>query len=222
MPLKNQLQLISYKLCPFVQRSVILLNEKGAKYDLTYIDISNKPDWFLDISPLRKVPVLRVDDTVVFESAVISEYLDETIAPALHPDDPLYKALHRAWIEFSSTLLMTQHRMHIADNPENMERQRQTLHDGLNKLTGYCDATGPFFAGSSLSLIDTAIAPLFMRIDLVAEKANLDIYPNDRIKQWATALSAKPSVQQSVVDDFEPLFFKRFENEGGYLFLALL
>ncbi len=222
MPTPNSLQLISYNLCPFVQRSVILLNEKGAQYDLTFIDISNKPDWFLEISPLGKVPVLRVDDTVIFESAVIAEYLDETVAPALHPRDPLAKASHRAWIEYSSTLLMTQHRMHVADNPEEMDSQRQALRNGLDRLTDLCDSTGPFFAGQNMSLIDTAIAPLFMRIDLVAEKAALDIYPNERIKRWAKALSERPSVQQSVVDDFGALFYKRFENEGGYLFLALL
>ncbi|MEE9448159.1 MAG: glutathione S-transferase family protein, partial [Arenicellales bacterium] len=100
------LKLISFNICPFVQRSVILLNEKGVDYDLDYIDVKNKPDWFLEISPLGKVPVLVADNTSVFESAVISEYIDETHAPSHHPQDPLQKALHRAWVEFGSTLTM--------------------------------------------------------------------------------------------------------------------
>ena len=70
-------ELISFKLCPFVQRSVIVLLEKEAPFDITYIDLSNPPDWFKAISPMGKVPVLKVDDTVLFESAVIMEYLDE-------------------------------------------------------------------------------------------------------------------------------------------------
>ena len=84
-------KLISFKLCPFVQRSIITLLEKGVGYEIEHIDLSNKPQWFLDISPFGKVPVLVVDDDVVlFESAVINEFLDET-APGrrLHPDDPL-------------------------------------------------------------------------------------------------------------------------------------
>lgn len=63
-------ELVSFELCPFVQRSVITLNEKGVPFDIRYISLKDKPDWFLDISPLGKVPVLIVDEgTVLFESA---------------------------------------------------------------------------------------------------------------------------------------------------------
>ena len=71
--------LISFDICPFVQRSVITLEEKGVKYNIKYIELENKPDWFLAISPFGKVPVLQVNDKVLFESAVINEYLDETV-----------------------------------------------------------------------------------------------------------------------------------------------
>ena len=53
---------ISHKLCPYVQRAVIALNEKGVPFERIDIDLANKPDWFLKISPLGKVPVLLVDD----------------------------------------------------------------------------------------------------------------------------------------------------------------
>ena len=53
-------RLVSFNLCPFVQRSVITLNEKNAKYEIEYIDRANKPDWFLKISPLGLVPVLDI------------------------------------------------------------------------------------------------------------------------------------------------------------------
>ena len=53
------LKLISHKLCPYVQRAVIALNEKGVPFERIDIDLANKPDWFLKISPLGKVPVLR-------------------------------------------------------------------------------------------------------------------------------------------------------------------
>src|SRR5437588_10076308 len=99
------LKLISHKLCPYVQRAVIALSEKGVAFTRIDIDLANKPDWFLRISPLGKTPVLLVDETAIFESAVIVEYLEETQPNPLHPRDPLQRAEHRGWIEFGSTVL---------------------------------------------------------------------------------------------------------------------
>src|SRR3954462_4526325 len=99
------LKLISHKLCPYVQRAVIALTEKGIEFERIDIDLGNKPEWFLAISPLGKTPVLQVGDQAIFESAVILEYLEETQLKPLHPGDPLTRAEHRAWIEFGSTIL---------------------------------------------------------------------------------------------------------------------
>src|SRR5512145_1650093 len=107
-------RLVSFKLCPFVQRSVIVLQEKRVDYEITYIDLKNPPDWFKAISPFGKVPLLQVGDTVLFESAVIMEYLDEVNPPSLHPADPLRKAHNRAWVEFSSSLFFCQYNMVMA------------------------------------------------------------------------------------------------------------
>ena len=72
-----KLKLISFTLCPYVQRAMIVLNEKNIPFDIEYIDLSEPPPWFYDISPLEKVPVLLVNDEPLFESMVICEYLDE-------------------------------------------------------------------------------------------------------------------------------------------------
>ena len=99
------LTLISHKLCPYVQRAVIALAEKGVPFERRDIDLANKPDWFLRVSPLGKTPVLLVDGAAIFESAVILEYLEETQPNPLHPADPLARAEHRAFIEFGSAIL---------------------------------------------------------------------------------------------------------------------
>ncbi|MDH4275939.1 MAG: glutathione S-transferase family protein, partial [Gammaproteobacteria bacterium] len=109
-----QPELISFDLCPFVQRSVITMLEKNVAYKITYIDLANPPDWFLKISPFGKVPALRVGDKTLFESAVINEYLDDITPPSMHPQDPLQRALNRAWIEFGSELIGTQYMLSIA------------------------------------------------------------------------------------------------------------
>ncbi len=73
---------ISHKLCPYVQRAVIALDEKGVPFERIDIDLANKPDWFLKLSPLGKVPVLVVTteqgEVALFESNVICEYIEET------------------------------------------------------------------------------------------------------------------------------------------------
>src|SRR3979409_2716900 len=96
------LKLISHKLCPYVQRAVIALTEKGVAFERIDIDLSNKPDWFLAISPLGKTPVLQVGDIAIFESAVILEYLEETQLMPLHPADPLTRAGPPAWLGYVS------------------------------------------------------------------------------------------------------------------------
>jgi glutathione S-transferase len=103
-------ELVSHHLCPYVQRAAIVLTEKGVSFKRTLIDLDNKPDWFKAISPLGKVPLLKVtlDDgetVVLFESAVICEYLEETLPNPLHPADPLTRAQHRGWMEFGSAIL---------------------------------------------------------------------------------------------------------------------
>ncbi len=75
--------LVSFKTCPWVQRAAIVLREKNIDFEFRHIEPDNRPDWFLAISPHKKVPVLRIDDTVsLFESNAIAEYLDETIRAA--------------------------------------------------------------------------------------------------------------------------------------------
>ena len=130
-----KIELISFKLCPFVQRSVIALLEKDIPFEITYIELDNKPDWFLEISPLGKVPVLRVDDDkILFESAVINEYLDEVTPPSLHPEDPFEKARNRAWVEFGSTILMTSYRLRMAEDKETLTQEKNTITRQLQQL----------------------------------------------------------------------------------------
>ena len=79
---------------------MILLRAKDVDFEVTYINLREKPDWFLKISPHGKVPVLVVDDQPLFESNAIAEYLDEMVAPRLHPEDSIKRARNRAWTDF--------------------------------------------------------------------------------------------------------------------------
>ncbi|MCL6268410.1 glutathione S-transferase family protein [Sansalvadorimonas sp. 2012CJ34-2] len=215
--MSQNIELISFKLCPFVQRSVITLLEKKVPFDITYIDLSNKPDWFLELSPTGKVPVLKTQGEVVFESAVINEYLDEITPPSLHPKDPLIKAKHRAWIEFSSSLLMGQYKVAFAQDRNAAEEEQKALTKQLAHLEKSV-SDGPLFAGQDFCLVDAAVAPFFMRVDLHNRHFGVDILDGfSRLKTWQSALLDRDSVRYSVVDNFEALTMERLEAGNSWM-----
>lgn len=217
MSAPRKLELISFKTCPFVQRSVIALNEKGVDYTLTHIDLDDLPDWFKAISPLGKVPVLLVDDKPVFESAVILEYLDEVYPPRLHPQDPLEKAVQRAWVEFNSDLNGRMYQLTMAKDEAGYQEPLNALKTGIQRLDSIVASEPPFFAGKELSLVDCVYAPLFMRLDVLKQRFNIEVPMSTRINQWKDALLARASVKNSVVSDFETLFVERLQKKGSYI-----
>jgi glutathione S-transferase len=214
------LELISFKLCPFVQRSVITLLEKGHDFQITYINLDAPPPWFKDVSPLAKVPVLKVGGEVLFESAIINEYIDEITPPSLHPIDSLTKAKNRAWIEFGSELLMIQFRWIMSQDQCSYETNLKELQEKLQRLET-ATSGGSFFNGETFSLVDAAFAPLFMRLELLKKWTNVDFYGTlPKIQHWSTAVLTKESVKNSVVNDFTDLFELRLKNAHSYIFIT--
>lgn len=202
-----KLEIISAVLCPFVQRSIITLRYKNANFKMTHIDLKNKPQWFQDISPLGKVPVLRVNEqTTIFESAVINEFVDETIGEPLMPQDPLKRALERGWIQFGAELFGLHYLMTLEQNPLELESKVNKLFTDLGKIESLL-SEGPYFHGTRFSLIDTSWAPLFMRLFLspfLEKDPRWSSIP--KVRQWGLELLQVPAVQQSVVPDFSNLF----------------
>jgi glutathione S-transferase len=210
-------ELISFKICPYVQRAAILLNEKAVTYDITYIDLKHKPDWFLQISPLGKVPVLKVGDAVLFESMVICEYLDEVNPPSLHPAASLRKAENRGWIEYSSELFVDLYRLCLAPDAAECDQRRATLRGKLERLEAQL-ATGPFFNGPDLALIDVAIAPAFYRLDLLQELQPLGLLAQlPKLQAWSAALLDRGAVRDSVVPEFRELFRDFLVSNGSFV-----
>ncbi len=211
-------ELVSFNLCPFVQRSVITLEEKGVPYRTTSIDLANKPEWFLAISPTGKVPVLRVGEIVLFESAIINEYLDETVpGKRLHPEDPLTRAHHRGWIELASTLFGDLYRLQIA---EDEAAARDAAHKAVEKLVKVQgQLQGPYFSGADFALVDGSFAPGLLRLqwcDELAPELNLfDSVP--RVREWTSALLERPSVQRSIFAGMQQTFVAWLERRRAWL-----
>lgn len=218
------LTLVSHHLCPYVQRAAIALVEKRVPFERVNIDLSDKPDWFVAVSPLGKVPLLQVADdasgAVIFESAVILEYLEETQPVPLHPATPLARAHARGWIEFASAMLNGIARFYGARDQAAFDAEAA----GLGRMADQLEAElnrrsdGDWFGGANFSLVDAAFAPVFRYFESFEAEAGLRLLDSrPRLSAWRRALSERPSVQSAVGQDYPERLRQFFVTRGSVL-----
>ena len=211
------LKLISHKLCPYVQRAVIALTEKGVEFERIDIDLADKPDWFLKLSPLGKTPVLLVGDTAIFESAVILEYLEETQPRPLHHGNALTRAEHRGWIEFGSAILNDIAGFYAAKDEATFKAKTIQLEQRFARLEARV-AASPWFDGAGFSLVDAVFGPVFRYFDVLDEIADFGILagkPN--IARCRKNLAERPSVRNAVSADYPALLRDFIDRRNSFL-----
>jgi glutathione S-transferase len=209
--MSDRLRLISHKLCPYVQRAVIALTEKGVAFERVDVDLADKPGWFLAISPLGRTPVLQVGDTAIFESAVILEYLEETQPKPLHPSNPMRRAEHRGWIEFGSTVLSDIAGFYSAPDEVAFEAKATQLEARFARLEARV-AAAPWFDGEDFSLVDAVFGPVFRYFDVFDEIGDFGILAGKpKLARWRALLAARPSVRTAVSAEY-PALLRDFLN----------
>lgn len=180
------LELIGYKICPFVIKS--LLTAKLAEIDLkvTYIDIFDKPDWFSKISPTGKVPLLKADSQIIFESSVINEFLHEISTKNLLPDEPKRRAFNRSWIEFSSEIIIKAYGIYLAKDAPAFDQKISELLSFL-KYVDFSIDMKPFFNGEEPGLVDISFAPFFMQAQILEKVSNIELIGNHfkKLQEWS-------------------------------------
>jgi glutathione S-transferase len=207
----SKYMLCSFKTCPWVQRAAIVLRAKQVPYEITYIDRDKRPDWFLKISPHSKVPVLQIDGKeALFESNAIAEYLDETVAPRLHPEDPLARARNRAWTDYVPTFAETVSDTAYSDSEEEFTANAAKMAGPFKKLDDALAARGndgPYFNGPKFSLVDAAYAPFLQRYTFMDRLETLGIIEKfPRLAAWRDALLASPAIKASTVANIEAVW----------------
>jgi glutathione S-transferase len=214
--------LVSFKTCPWVQRAAIVLREKGVEFEFRHIDRDNRPDWFLAISPHKKVPVLSVDNKVsLFESNAINEYLDETIEPRLHPPDPVQRAINRAWTDFLPTFSDMVTGQAYSEDEAEYKADIAKIPQAFEKLEGALKAqspSGPFFNGAKYSLVDAAYAPFLQRyffLDRVKRLGHIEKFP--RLKAWSDTLMARPSTHSFPEAEFEAMYRANLKRRNKWV-----
>ena len=213
--------LVSFKTCPWVQRAAIVLREKKVDFEFRHIDPDNRPDWFLAISPHKKVPVLRLDDKIsLFESSAIAEFLDETTQPRLHPEDPIERAVHRAWTDYVPTFAASVTGTGYAATQAEFEKAAAQIPVPFERLENALkrQGNGPLFAGSRYSLVDAAYAPFLQRyvfLDRVKRLGHLEKFP--RLKAWTETLLARPSTHSFPPAEFEAMYRQNLKRRNVWV-----
>lgn len=209
--------LISHHLCPYVQRAIIALAEKGVACERVYVDLAQKPGWFHTLSPLGKTPVLKVGNTAIFESAVILEYLEETEPRPMHPADPLRRAEHRALIEYGSAVLNDIWGFYAAPDAAAFGAKRAQLERRFAWLEARVLAA-PWFDGESFSLVDAVFGPVFRYFDVFDAIADFGILAGKpKLARWRAALAARPAVRGAVSADYAGRLWRFLEGRNGHL-----
>lgn len=196
------LKLVSFAACPFVQRAVLMLREKDADFEVEYIDLRDKPKWFMDISPRGKVPVLIIDDEVLFESQAICEYLEEEApGPKLFPDNAILRARDRAWFAIAGdAFLMQQFAVMTSKDDASLKENREKLNVSLEMLEKAMESrTWLSGDGSHFGMADVGFSSVLYTMVKLKELYDFDLlsgFPN--LSGWGERMLARPTIEQSV------------------------
>jgi glutathione S-transferase len=150
--------------------------------------LKNKPKDLLELNPYGKVPVLVDGSGVIYESAIINEYLDEKFSELpLLPKNTLQRAKARIWIDFLNS------RVHPAasdiTHDRDPDRARQRLQQYLSTLNS--EMTGKQFIVGDYSLADVSFIPFYVR----RQRYDASIDQNfPKLKRWGEELMARPAV----------------------------
>lgn len=212
------IKIVSFTICPFVQRVTALLEAKGIDYQVEYISLSDKPQWFLDISPTGQVPLLITESgQSLFESDAIVEYIDEISMPLQPELPPEQRALNRAWSYLATKNYLVQcSSMRSSDYSIFTERSAK-LHKVLERVDS-AHSGGAFFNGGSLGNVDIAWLVLLHRAEIVRRHSGFDfleMFP--KLQVWQENLLKTGLMERSVSDDFEDAFSSFYISDATYL-----
>lgn len=217
------IKIVSFKICPFVQRVTALLEAKEVPYELEYISLRNKPQWFLDLSPTGQVPVLVTESgEALFESDAIIEYIVEVYGEPGESRTPVQRAQDRAWSYQASKHYLSQCSTMRSSSEEVLEERLVGLQKAFGRaeqaLSEKGESLGQFFNGEALSNVDIAWLPLLHRADIIRRHSGFDMLDGfPKVQAWQAALLETGIAEKSVSEDFETVFTDFYLSDEAYL-----
>ncbi|KMZ68269.1 Dehydroascorbate reductase [Zostera marina] len=146
--------------CPFTQKVMLTLEEKKIPYTIKLVDLANKQQWFLDLSPEGKVPIINFDggDKWVSDSDVIINLIEEKYpVPSLVVPEENASVGSKIFSCFVKFLL----------SKDPTDGTEQALLDELHAFNQHLTNHGPYVNGSEISAIDLNLAPKFYHLEIV-------------------------------------------------------
>jgi glutathione S-transferase len=196
------LKLYNYPDCPFCQKVRVVLAEKDLEYEKVLVDLrkqDQKRPEFLQLNPYGKVPVLVDEDTVVYDSTIINEYLDEEYPiPALMPEDSQGRSQVRTLEDYCdnsfippTTVLLAQALKPDGERDEQrVEQAREELRRCLYFLREKLDGN-QYLVGNHFTLADAAFAPRMIVLGRLGFEFEPALAP---VQQWLDRIRTRPSV----------------------------
>ncbi|MEH1796360.1 MULTISPECIES: glutathione S-transferase family protein [unclassified Nostoc] len=195
--------------CPFCERVWFALEEKEIPFATEFIDLTNKPKWYIDLVPTTLVPAAKIEGKLVYESKEILLALEERFGPTLLPEDPQENAIARQWLEDAETNgvrdIAYKFLRQAPEDPHELASLQVAFEaklDELEQLLG--KYSGPYFL-STFSVVDITYSP---HLDRLA--ANLPVYRGYHLKgnpryplinAWFEALKQRPAYHRVKSDD---------------------
>jgi glutathione S-transferase len=180
----------------------MVLHEKQVDFDVHEVDLSNKSEEFLSVSPYGKVPVLAVNGMSLYESNVVNEYLNEVCeTPRLLPENPEQRALARSWMAFADDYFFPFiFRIRMGSqrgfSEEQVREAKEKLRDSLSRLERQLE--GKEYLVGEYTLADIAHAGNFYRLQELVERGEVSLgeYPN--VAAWMERVENRESYKAAV------------------------
>jgi len=223
-PLKDgKLRFYNMRFCPYAQRSLLVAYAKGVPLDIVNVDLKDKPEWLFEKNPGAKVPTIETAQGSLYESLLVSDYLDEVYPKGpLYPKDPFKKTLDKIWMENISKVTGPFYRIFFAKgDAEKIKEGLKELLEGLELFDKELKKRGTlFFAGNEApGMLDYMFWPWMERIpvlklalpdalDYEAQKVK-----NAALEKWRQAMKNDPAVQAVYISpENHHLFMKSFAH----------
>jgi glutathione S-transferase len=188
--------------CPYARRTRIVLHEKGIDFETYEVDLANKSEEFLGVSPTGKVPVVVVDGESIYESNVVNQYLDEvTDEPRLMPEDLKRRAHARIWMAFADTDFFPAVFVASVGRERGFPEARiseafEKLETSLRKLEERLE--GRDYLADEFSLADVAFAGNFVRLRELEERGEVSLEEYPGVAAWMERLESRDSYGAAV------------------------
>lgn len=221
--ISEKLTLVASQFSPYGHRVEMALIEKDLPYQKKGVNLFDKPDWFIKDAPLSKAPILYSDDTVLFNSTAICEYLEDHFPNTpLHLENNLDKSLHRAWMEYSDVILNAVFAFMFAQDSKQFKAKKADLMIKLDYLEKYLDnnndACSPNFGGEKFTLADIFFLASFKPLTYVDDKFTLEIIENYKhIQNYMTHLMSRTSLKKALPSDYEALCLSFLKKKNSHL-----